>query len=150
MEILFRLDYWSRKMALVHDFFVIANLNDVIDINNQIDLNKIHQYRHVSINDSIITFISKTLKWIISKNHTRTKTIDGLFYYGISLIESNNLDIFLNIIILWKKLFELASERNIISEFDYDKKYILQQIEDLIQVLEYAIENDKIVLHCGI
>ena len=150
MEILFHLDYWSRKMALVHDFFVIADLNDLVDIHNQLDFNKLRQCRHISINDDIIIFISKTLKWFMSENYTKTKTIEGLFYYGISLIEYDNLNIFLKIIILWKELFELAPERNIILQFDYDKKYILQQIEVLIELLEYAIENDRIVLHCGI
>lgn len=137
-------------MALVHEFCIIENLDDVINIDNQVDLKKVYQYRHIAVDDAIIIYMSNTLKWFISTNTAKTKTTKGLFYYGISLIESDNLNTFLKIVGVWKELFNLAPEVNIIPEFNFDKKYILHKIEELIKLLEYARTNDKIILHCGI
>ena len=102
IEILFHFMYWSSKMALVHNFFVIPSLQDVTNkINNQLDLKCMSKrYKHISIHDDIIIFIFKTLKWFKSENNTKTKTTKGLFYYGISLIESDNLNTFLRIVVL--------------------------------------------------
>lgn len=137
-------------MALAHEFCIIENLDDVINIDNQVDLKKVYQYRHIAVDDAIIIYMSNTLKWFISTNTAKTKTTKGLFYYGISLIESDNLNTFLKIVGVWKELFNLAPEVNIIPEFNFDKKYILHKIEELIKLLEYASTNDKIILHCGI
>lgn len=114
-------------MALVHNFFVIPSLQDVTNkINNQLDLKCMSKrYKHISIHDDIIIFIFKTLKWFKSENNTKTKTTKGLFYYGISLIESDNLNTFLRIVVLWKELFKLAPETDVIPESSYSKKEII-------------------------
>ena len=151
-EILFHLEQWSSQMALVHNFFVIPSLQDVTNkINNQLDLKCMSKrYKHISIHDDIIIFIFKTLKWFKSENNTKTKTTKGLFYYGISLIESDNLNTFLRIVVLWKELFKLAPETDVIPESSYGKKEIISQIENLIRLLEYATKNNKVILHFGI
>ena len=61
-EILFHLEQWSSKMALVHNFFVIPSLQDVTNkINNQLDLKCMSKrYKHISVHDDIIIFIFKT------------------------------------------------------------------------------------------
>ena len=152
IEILFHFMYWSSKMALVHNFFVISDLRDVTNkINNQLDINCMSErYEHVSIHDDIIIFIFKTLKWFKSENDTKTKATKGLFYYGISLIESDNLNTFLHIVVLWKELFKLAPETDVIPESGFSKKEIISQIENLIRLLEHATKSNKIVLHLGI
>lgn len=151
-EILFHLEQWSSQMALVHNFFVIPSLQDVTNkINNQLDLKCMSKrYKHISIHDDIIIFIFKTLKWFKSENNTKTKTTKGLFYYGISLIESDNLNTFLRIVVLWKELFKLAPETDVLPESSYGKKEIISQIENLIRLLEYATKNNKVILHFGI
>lgn len=91
-----------------------------------------------------------SLKWFKSENDTKTKAMKGLFYYGISLIESDNLNTFLHIVVLWKELFKLAPETDVIPESSCSKKEIISQIENLIRLLEYATKSNKIVLHFGI
>ena len=152
IEILSHFMHWSSKMALVHNFFVISDLRDITNkINNQLDINCMSgRYEYVSIHDDIIIFIFKTLKWFKSENDTKTKATKGLFYYGISLIESDNLNTFLHIVVLWKELFKLAPETDVIPESGFSKKEIILQIENLIRLLEHATKSNKIVLHLGI
>jgi len=135
-------------MALTHNFYTIGKKN-----NETIEIK-------VIISDDLILYINDSLKWF-NTIWANSQENQGLDYHGVSIIQDKNVILFKMILGNWIGLFNNAPERFILTgdylydednyeQIEIDKEQLIKQLTSLINLCEYALENNINIIHEGI
>ena len=112
------------------------------------------------VSDDLLRYVDDSLKWINTISNGK-KNIQGLSYYGYSIIVDKNINKLRDIVEQWIALFNLANDDILLTgdfqvdELKYEQKYIkkeiiIQELYSLLHICETAINIDGKVLYNGI
>lgn len=114
----------------------------------------------ISISDALILYMGDSFNWVSSLWNGKDEK-RGLNYYGETIIKDENLIKLKEIIFCWIQLFELSTEKLILTgnylleENKYEKncfnkRDVLLQLKSLYFLCEKAIEKNGYIMHNGI
>ena len=112
-------------------------------------------------------YIYDSLKWVKNYNPSKQELCMGLCLYGITEIYGDALIQFKSIISMYKNLFEYAPNKIVLTglygfedcedidsgryeKLVYNKKDIQKTLNNLVNMCEKALSEDKCMLHYGI
>ena len=146
-----------------HDFF-IKNEKVFLDIDYVYPENRPDT---IMLDDDFIWYIYDSLKWISFYNPSKQEFDKGLSLYGVTEIYGESLIQFRGILTVYKTLFEYAPNEIVLTgqfEFEYNvgmesgsctklvynKKDILEKLNNLIKMCSKALSKNKSILHYGL
>lgn len=116
----------------------------------------------IKINDNLVQYMLDSFRWIPTHWNKIAAENNGLNYHGATfIVERSDILQMKNIIIGWKNLFELASDKFILhTEYDVEerrfvetnmeKNSVVSELDSLIVLCENALKEEKIIVHFGI
>ncbi|MEF2965874.1 hypothetical protein V3851_08540 [Paenibacillus sp. M1] len=152
-----------------HEFIVSeeqASLDNVTWNKHRVEINGLEVSPQASIDDELINYISDSLEWIKSKGPSKSFSGYGLDRYGYTVIrDKDSLVTFKNIISSWKDLFNNAPTQLVITgdygweagtdkgqyeKISFNKYEVIESLNNLIEVIDTALERNQCVMHFGI
>lgn len=111
-------------MACEHEFGIIINFDTSKDYGYYAP----QEYNCISVDDDLISDISRYLKIMKSYFHTYKRPEFGLAYYGVTIIPPESLPLFFDVVtssVNFKKSDELSNLAAKIIEAKEQKKYMI-------------------------
>lgn len=116
--------------------------------------NKLKDIETYTIDDSIILYLNPiTFSWIKSNWNDEVESDRlGLSYYGFSLINSENIILLKEIFLNFLLLFKYAPNSVYVEDgtIEISKQTIIKTINEFNEFIDYCLENNLLILHCGI
>ena len=140
-------------MALIHEFAIKKKNKKDIDVK---DLDQ----KKTKINDDLLLYISDSLLWIETKWNDK-KLGQGINYYGITIFRKNGILKLSRILECWISLFENAPKRFVLQgsynledggfeDVGCDKRVIIEELQNLVDLCQVAIKEEEEIIHFGI
>lgn len=122
----------------------------------------------VHLHDDLLIYMMDSIKWFRSTNPFKDESINGLFYHGISMIDSEAAAVLNNILQGWIILFSAApdiisltgnyftieGEPEVPGQYEtitFSRKDVLLQLNKLSGLSQQAMKDtDDLIIHYGI
>lgn len=152
-----------------HEFIVgdeQVPLDNVSWNENGVVINGLEVSPQASIDDELINYFNDSLDWIKSIGPSKSFSGNGLDRYGYTIIrDRESLVTFKSIISSWKNLFNNAptkltitgnygwvagSDKGHYEKVSFRRYEIIESLNNLIEVIDMALETNQCVIHFGI
>ncbi|EOI00390.1 hypothetical protein UAY_01493 [Enterococcus moraviensis ATCC BAA-383] len=109
----------------------------------------------VSIDDSLIIYISDSLSWLKGGWNSLKEKKNGLNYYGVTFFYDDEIKLFKSILSSWISLFEnapdeLSLKSDLYPDESIKKKLLLDKLNSIVELCNKALEENKVLVHYGI
>lgn len=159
-------------MSLNHEFVILDNESNWEKQSSEFYKNK-KEFEYVAIHDDYIQYFSDFLKFFTLYNPARNENVQGLCYYGVTIIPSDVLQSILKMLEHFLEIFESAPDEisltgNYVCGFadkpdftgNYEKGYFetlkiskekfCKKLNEIILLFSEARTEKKCIMHLGI